>query len=224
MRGLASDSPGRLGKEGRQKARPRREGNQEGIEDRQRGAARALDRRRPLRCAGQEPPARACGEAIAAAVAKVDRGVAFVSTGFITHRLDRFDPGSSEPWPEVVRIEQEITDHILARRFADLANFAPGKWAIVAPEGDLAPLFIMAGALGTKFKPRLVSTEQAFESMSLTTIEFLPGVNEGRSGLGRIRSENGLGSPPIAASRSARSANARRIFICSPSPEVPHLE
>ena len=115
----------------------------------------------------------AWGEAIGAAVAASGKRIAFVSTGSITHRLDRFDPSSSEPWPEAERIEEEIVDLILSRQYKDLANFDPVRWAIVAPEGDLAPLFILAGALGSAFNPRLVLTEQAFGSVSLTTIEFL---------------------------------------------------
>lgn len=114
------------------------------------------------------------GKAIGAAVAKLEKRVAFVSTGSITHRLDMFDPSRSAPWPEAERIEKEIVDLILARRYEDLANFDREKWATVAPEGNLAPLFMMAGALGSAWKPRLVLTEQAFGSVSLTTIEFLP--------------------------------------------------
>ena len=115
----------------------------------------------------------AWGEAIGAAIAKSEKRIALVSTGSITHRLDRFDPSSSAPWPEAERIEKEIVDLILSRQYKDLANFDPVRWAIVAPEGDLAPLFILAGALGSAFNPRLVLTEQAFGSVSLTTIEFL---------------------------------------------------
>ncbi len=130
----------------------------------------------PLSIAGLPPGEHvAWGEAIGAAVAKTDQRVAFVSTGSITHRLDRFDPSSPARWPEAERVEKEITDLVLARRYQDLANFDPQKWAVVAPEGDLAPLFIMVGALGPPFQPRLVSTEQAFGAVSLTVLEFLPG-------------------------------------------------
>lgn|GEM_PF-5302976 len=63
-------------------------------------------------------------------------------------------------------------DLILARRYVDLANFDPNRWALVAPGGDFAPLFIMAGELGPTFTPRRIATEPAFGSVSLTTLEF----------------------------------------------------
>ncbi len=113
------------------------------------------------------------GEAIGAVAVRSTKRIAFVGTGSITHRLDRMDLSSGDPWPEAARIEKELVDLILARRYEDLAAFDPEKWTLVAPEGDLGPLFIMAGALGPRFRPRLVHTEQAFGAVSLTTLEFL---------------------------------------------------
>jgi 4,5-DOPA dioxygenase extradiol len=116
----------------------------------------------------------AWGEAIGAALAKTDKRVAFVSTGSITHRLDRFGMSETEAWPEGARIEKEIVDLLLAKRYRDVANFDPEKWQTIAPEGDLAPLFIMIGALGSRFSARLVHTGQAFGAAGLSTLEFLP--------------------------------------------------
>lgn len=113
----------------------------------------------------------AWGEAIAAAVANSGKRTAFVSTGSIVHRLDLMDMTPSAR-PEETGTEAEIVDTILARRYLELANFDRVKWAAVAPEGNLAPLFTMVGALGTKFKPRLVSNERVFGSVSLTVLEF----------------------------------------------------
>jgi 4,5-DOPA dioxygenase extradiol len=117
----------------------------------------------------------AWGEAIAAAVAKSGKRVAFVSTGSIVHRLDLIDMAAPKPWPEGEAIEKEIVDAILARRYEDLASFDPEKWATVAPEGDLAPLFTMVGALGPSFEPKLVSNEHVFGSVGLTVVEFEAG-------------------------------------------------
>ncbi len=117
----------------------------------------------------------AWGEAIGAALAKSDRRVAFVSTGSITHRLDRFAMGDAEEWPEGARIEKEIVDLLLARRYEDVAAFDPDEWQTVAPEGNLGPLFEMVGALGPAFVPRLVHTGQAFGAAGMSTLEFLPG-------------------------------------------------
>lgn len=115
------------------------------------------------------------GGAIAAAVAKSGKRTAFVSTGSIAHRLDLIDMKSPDARPEGAAIEAEIVDTILARRYLELASFDRVKWAAVAPEGNLAPLFTMVGALGPRFKPRLVSNERVFGSVSLTVLEFEPG-------------------------------------------------
>jgi len=116
----------------------------------------------------------AWGEAIRAVVEKTSTRIAFVSTGSITHRLDRLDMSSAAPWHEAAAVEKEIVDLILERRYDNLTTFDADRWALVAPEGDLAPFFIMAGALGDFFRPKLISTEQVFGSVSLTTLEFVP--------------------------------------------------
>ncbi len=116
----------------------------------------------------------AWGEAIGHALAKTDKRVAFVSTGSITHRLDRFGMADSGEWPEGARIEEEIVDLLLAKKYREIATFDPEKWTTVAPEGDLAPLFEMLGALGPAFSPRLVHTGQVFGAAGLSIVEFLP--------------------------------------------------
>ncbi len=115
----------------------------------------------------------AWGEAIGTALAKTDKRVAFVSTGSITHRLDRFGMSETAEWPEGARIEKEIVELLLAKKYREVASFDPQKWQTVAPEGDLAPLFEMIGALGPRFTPRLVYTGQAFGAAGLSTLEFL---------------------------------------------------
>lgn len=116
----------------------------------------------------------AWGEAIASALENTQKRVAFVSTGSITHRLDRFGMSETHEWSEGARIEKEIVDLLLAKKYAEVAHFDPEKWQTVAPEGDLAPLFVLLGALGSKFSPRLVHTGQAFGAAGLSTLEFCP--------------------------------------------------
>jgi 4,5-DOPA dioxygenase extradiol len=116
----------------------------------------------------------AWGRAIGRALAATEKRVAFVGTGSITHRLDRFAMSESEEWPEGARIEKEIVDLIVTKHYADLAHFDRDKWATVAPEGDLAPLFTLLGALGPNFTPRLVHTDQAFGAAGLSILEFVP--------------------------------------------------
>ena len=117
----------------------------------------------------------AWGEAIGRALANSEKRVAFVSTGSITHRLDRFGMSGTEEWAEGAAIESEIVELLLAKRYEDVAHFDREKWETVAPEGDLAPLFTMLGALGRNFTPHLVHTGQAFGAAGLSTLEFLPG-------------------------------------------------
>ncbi len=116
----------------------------------------------------------AWGEAIGDALARTSKRVAFASTGSITHRLDRFALAESLEWPEGARIEKEIVDLIAAKRYDDLVHFDREKWETVAPEGDLAPLFLMLGALGPSFTPRLVHTGQVFGAAGMSTLEFIP--------------------------------------------------
>jgi len=116
----------------------------------------------------------AWGEAIGHALSRTEKRVAFVSTGSITHRLDRFGTAETEEWPEGARIEKEIVDLLLAKKYQEVSNFDPEQWQTVAPEGDLAPLFTMLGALGPSFSPRLVHTGQVFGAAGLSTLEYLP--------------------------------------------------
>jgi 4,5-DOPA dioxygenase extradiol len=115
----------------------------------------------------------AWGEAIGAALAMTQTRVAFVSTGSITHRLDRFGMSETETWPEGAAIEKEIVDLLLAKRYEEVAHFDRERWEVVAPEGDLAPLFTMLGAMGRRFTPHLVHTGQAFGAAGLSILEFL---------------------------------------------------
>ncbi len=116
----------------------------------------------------------AWGAAIGAACAASPRRIAFVATGSITHRLDRFGRDPAARWPEGEALEREVVDLLLARRYGDVARFDPAKWARLAPEGDLAPLFELVGALGPAFVPRLVATGQAFGAAGMTILEFTP--------------------------------------------------
>lgn len=117
---------------------------------------------------------RAWGEAIGAALAKTQKRVALVGTGSITHRLDRFAMSEAEDWPEGAAIEKEIVELLLARKYDEVGRFDPEKWQTVAPEGNLAPLFEMIGAMDASFAPRLVHSAQAFGAAGMSTLEFVP--------------------------------------------------
>jgi 4,5-DOPA dioxygenase extradiol len=116
----------------------------------------------------------AWGRAIAAALSDTSQRAVLVGTGSITHSFSKMDPSPVAHWPEGERIEREIIDLILGRRYDELAGFDPRKWALVEPEGDLNPLFVVAGATGGAFHPRLVSTSQMWGAFGLTILEFDP--------------------------------------------------
>ncbi len=129
----------------------------------------------PLSITSRSPDEhRAWGEAIGAACAASPRRIAFVATGSITHRLDRMELSATARWPEGEALEREVVDLLLARRYDEVARFDPGKWARLAPEGNLAPLFELVGALGPAFVPRRVATGQAFGAAGMTVLEFTP--------------------------------------------------
>jgi 4,5-DOPA dioxygenase extradiol len=121
----------------------------------------------------------AWGQAIANLVEDSAQRVVLVATGSITHAFARMQPRSAAGWPEGIRIEREIIDLILQRRYDEVAHFDPRKWSLIEPEGGMAPFFILAGAIGKTFEPRLVSTSQMWGAFGLTILDFAP--SEGRA-------------------------------------------
>ena len=117
----------------------------------------------------------AWGEAIGSVLAELDQRVALLATGSITHSFTRMRTAPTAPWPEAERVEREILDLIVQRRYEEVANFDPRKWAMIEPEGGLGPFFILAGAIGKSFQPRVVSSHPMWGAFSLTILEFTPG-------------------------------------------------
>ncbi|HEV8050250.1 MAG TPA: class III extradiol ring-cleavage dioxygenase [Thermoplasmata archaeon] len=115
------------------------------------------------------------GRAIAAGVEASGRSVVFVATGQILHNFSKFSFGP-EParWPEGEAIESEILERMLANDVEGIAEFDRRKWREAAPEGGLGPYFLLAGALGGRFAPRLVSNERSFGSAGMTVLEYVP--------------------------------------------------
>jgi 4,5-DOPA dioxygenase extradiol len=124
---------------------------------------------------GDEPPEShlAWGRAVARAVAGSGKRIALVATGLILHNFRRLSLRPDGPaWPEGIAIEREILDRILGGDVEGVAGFDPAKWREVAPEGELGPYFILAGATGPEFRPKLLSNERAFGSAGMALIEF----------------------------------------------------
>jgi 4,5-DOPA dioxygenase extradiol len=115
------------------------------------------------------------GEAIARAAEASGKTVAFVATGQILHNFSKFSfgPGAAR-WPEGEAIEAEILDRMLRGDVPGIAHFDPGKWREAQPEGGLATYFVLAGVVGHRFRPKLVSNERCFGSAGMTVLEYEP--------------------------------------------------
>ena len=116
----------------------------------------------------------AWGRAVGEAIRNSSKRVVVVGTGSITHSFARMNPSPGATWPEGERIEHEVVDLILQRRYEDVAEFDRRKWRSIEPEGDLGPGFILFGALGPTFAPRLVSTGQVWGAFGTTVLDFVP--------------------------------------------------
>jgi 4,5-DOPA dioxygenase extradiol len=117
---------------------------------------------------------RTWGEAIRTATDATELRILFVSTGSITHSFRQMQTGGGAPWPAGAAAEQEIVQLIVRRQYDAVANFDPQRWAMLEPEGDLNPFFIMTGAIGAEFRPRLVSSHQVWGAFGSTIIDFEP--------------------------------------------------
>jgi len=117
----------------------------------------------------------AWGRAVARAVERSGRRAALVATGLILHDFARIDPSGRQPaWLEGWAIEREILDLMLASQPMAIASFDPVKWRLMQPEGGHRTYFILTGALGDGFSPRLVSNERLFNAPAMSVIEFSP--------------------------------------------------
>lgn len=118
---------------------------------------------------------RRWGEAIARAADASGRSVALVATGQILHNFSKFSFGpDARRWPEGEAIEGEILERILRGEVDGVASFDRAKWREAQPEGGLGPYFVLAGALGDRFRARLVSNERCFGSAGMSVVEFTP--------------------------------------------------
>jgi 4,5-DOPA dioxygenase extradiol len=121
------------------------------------------------------PPSQhqAWGQAVARAAERSGKAVAFVATGQILHNFSKFSfrPNPAR-WPEGEEIEAELLDRILRNDVDGVAQFDRSKWREAQPEGGLGPYFVLAGAVGDRLRPRLVSNERCFGSAGMTVVEY----------------------------------------------------
>jgi 4,5-DOPA dioxygenase extradiol len=115
------------------------------------------------------------GRAFRPALEKSPERIAFVATGSIIHNFDRFDPRPDARWPEGERIESEILDLVRTRDDAALLDFDRQKWGLIQPEGNLAPLFTLLGAIGPDLRPRVIRSPSVMGGFGMSILEFVPG-------------------------------------------------
>jgi 4,5-DOPA dioxygenase extradiol len=114
------------------------------------------------------------GEAVGAVARVAEKRIAVLGTGSILHRLDRFSMARGKSWPEAADAEREVVELAVAGDAEGLARFDREKWTLLAPEGDLAPLFFTMGAMGRSTEGRFVSTEQVFGAAGMSILTFEP--------------------------------------------------
>jgi 4,5-DOPA dioxygenase extradiol len=124
-----------------------------------------------------EPPRThlALGRAIRPVLEDWPGRIVFLATGSITHDFARMDPIPGARWPEGERIEDEILELVKAREDEALVEFDRAKWRLVQPEGELAPLFTLLGAVDPSVHPRLVHRSSAMGGFGMSILEFAPG-------------------------------------------------
>ena len=119
------------------------------------------------------------GASIRSALDETPARVVVVATGSILHNFGRMGPDPRARWPEGEAVERAIVERALALDAQALVDFDRRAWSLAQPEGDLAPLFVLLGAVGKQATARRVHSETVYGSFSLSTLEFLP--SSGRS-------------------------------------------
>ncbi|MCI4356586.1 MAG: hypothetical protein L3K18_05525 [Thermoplasmata archaeon] len=113
------------------------------------------------------------GEQVARASEASGKSVGIVATGQILHNFSKFSFGpEGARWPEGEAIEAEVIERMLRSDWESVAGLDRKKWREAQPEGELGTYFVLAGAVGRRLRPHLVSNERCFGSAGMTVIEF----------------------------------------------------
>jgi 4,5-DOPA dioxygenase extradiol len=115
------------------------------------------------------------GRALRPALASWPKPIALVATGSIIHNFERLDPRPDARWPEGERIENEILELLSARNDSALVSFDRRKWNTIQPEGNLAPLFTLLGAVSPEVRPRVITSSSVMGGFGMSILEFIPG-------------------------------------------------
>ncbi len=101
-----------------------------------------------------------------------EKNIVLISTGSLIHRLDLFQANSQEIPHDAGEYLKNVLAALENSDWNGLWNI-PGKYyGAAAPEGGLAPLRTLAGAVGGKFNVDVLSNEILYNSVSMTTLDF----------------------------------------------------
>jgi len=114
------------------------------------------------------------GQAVAAALREKDLSGVFVGTGSILHRLDLLASPRDDVGQEGAQIETELAELACQKQVDEILRYPANKWRVVAPEGDLKPLFSLFGTLPSSYRGERISVEQHLGAVGMTILRFGP--------------------------------------------------
>ena len=102
----------------------------------------------------------------------IKKNICILSTGSLIHRLDLFQRGNQETPPAAVEYLNLCISAFNEGNWEKIWNAPPNIVRAASPEGYNLPLRFIQGAVGEKFKSRVLSNEIEFNAASLTTVIF----------------------------------------------------
>lgn len=112
------------------------------------------------------------GEVVRAAVE--GRRAVVVATGSLLHRLDLWGRPGRERDPAIEAALSRAEGALLSGDWEQVFGLPEADLHLLAPEGGLRPLRILAGAVGSGYAAEMLSNETEFGAASLSVVELLP--------------------------------------------------
>jgi 4,5-DOPA dioxygenase extradiol len=103
---------------------------------------------------------------------QITKKLCILATGSLIHRLDLFQTGSDETPPGAREYLNLCISSFREGTWDGIWNAGQDLFHAASPEGDNLPLRFIEGAVGEKFKARILANEVEFNAASLTTVVF----------------------------------------------------
>ena len=103
---------------------------------------------------------------------QIKKNICILATGSLIHRLDLFQTGSDETPPGAMEYLDLCIASFRAGTWERICGASRDLFHAASPEGDNLPLRFIEGAVGEKFKAKILSNEIEFNAASLTTVVF----------------------------------------------------